>query len=284
MAQDIYSADTIIIDADKQPVVPNLRELWHFRELMLFMIWREWSVRYKQTALGVGWVVLQPIATTIIFSVIFGLFLDVSSQGIPFPVFFLCGLIPWRYFSDAVGRASASLIMNAHLVDKVYFPRLILPGASIITPLADFVFSMIILIITILLFQLNPFSLRLLVLPVLLLLTIIIAAAVGVWFAAMNVRYRDVGQFLPFILQVWMYASPILYPIDYVLAKLPDWAVQLYRLNPMVGIVEGFRWALLDAPAPDWSLAAVSMIPVVLALAVGVLYFHRMERSFGDII
>lgn len=279
-----YTPGTIIIDADEQRHTPDLREVWRYRELMLFMIWREWRVRYKQTALGIGWVVLQPIFTTLIFSVIFGLFLDVPTYDVPFPVFFLCGLVAWKYFADAIGRASGSLVMNAHLVDKVYFPRLILPFSSIIVPLADFVVAFVVLLATILVYQMNPLSARLLVLPLLLLLTVVLAAAVGVWFAALNVRYRDAGQLLPFVLQIWMYGSPILYPISVVADALPDWALRLYRLNPMVGIAEGVRWALVDAPAPDWALTAAGMIVILAVLVSGLVYFSHMEKAFGDII
>ena len=274
----------IIIDADSPQTPIHLGVLWQFRELMFFLMWREWSVRYKQTAFGVGWVILQPIATAAMFSVIFGLFLNAPSNGLPFPVFFLCGLIPWRFYSDGVMRAANSIVMNTHLVEKVYFPRLILPISGVLTPLADFVVAFGVLLATILLFGLNPFSVRWIFLPVFLLLALLTSTGIGLLFAAMNVRYRDVGQFLPFILQIWMYGSPILYPISVVQDTLPAWMIDIYRVNPMVTIVQGFRWALVDSPPPDWQFMAISTVLMLLMLVFGLLYFNATERTFGDII
>lgn len=273
--------NSIIVDAD-QPSL-NLREVWQYRELMGFLIWREWSVRYKQTALGIGWIILQPIATTLIFSTIFGLIFRAPTE-IPFPVFFLCGYVIWKYFSDALNRASMSLVNSSHLISKVYFPRLILPFGSVISPLADFLVASLVLLVTILIYQINPLSIRLFTLPLFVGCAMLIAIAIGLWFSAMNVRYRDVAQLLPFILQVWMYASPIIYPMTLVEETFPDLVVSLYQLNPMVGIVQGFRWALVDGAPPDMLSLAIGMGVVLIVLLGGLRYFTRMEQSFGDII
>ncbi|GAB4517676.1 MAG: ABC transporter permease [Anaerolineae bacterium] len=273
----------IIIDADSRPPLFDFKTLWEHRELLIFMIWREWSVRYKQTALGIGWVIVQPLATTVIFSVVFGLFARIET-AIPYPVFFLAGFVPYRLFADSLGGASNSLTNNAHLVNKVYFPRIIMPLTAIITTLSDFLVALGVLLVTMLIYGLNPFTVNILALPLFVLLALLTSTAMGLWFSALNVRYRDVAQLMPFVVQVWLYASPVIYPIATVKETLPASLFTLYQLNPMVSVIEGFRWALVGGDAPALSLIAINFLTALVVLIAGLAFFNRMERTFGDVI
>ncbi|HEY6200459.1 MAG TPA: ABC transporter permease [Candidatus Binatia bacterium] len=257
----------------------NLRALWEYRELLYFLIWREVKIRYKQTVIGLAWVILQPLITILIFTVVFSHFAGIPSDGIPYPIFAYTGLLPWSYFASAVGRAGNSLLGDAQLLEKVYFPRPIIPISSVVSPLVDFIFGFLVLLGMVMLYGYAP-SIGVAALPLFMLFAAVTALAVGLWFAPLNVRYRDVGHIIPFIIQIWMYASPIIYPVSAVPEK---WKL-LYSLNPMVGVIEGFRWALLSQSAPDYPAMAVGALVVVGLLFGGMVYFSRMERTFADVI
>jgi lipopolysaccharide transport system permease protein len=257
----------------------NLRALWEYRELLYFLIWREVKIRYKQTVFGLAWVILQPLITILIFTVVFSHFARIPSDGIPYPVFAYTGLLPWSYFASAVGRAGSSLLSDAQLLEKVYFPRPIIPLSSVISPLVDFLFGFILLLGMVVLYGYVP-SIGVVALPLFLLLAAVTALAVGLWLAPLNVRYRDIGHTLPFLIQIWMYASPVIYPVSAVPEK---WKL-LYSLNPMVGVIEGFRWALLGNEVPDYTAMVASALVVIVLLFGGMVYFRRMERTFADVV
>lgn len=257
----------------------DFKELWHYRELIYFLTWRDIKVRYKQAVLGVAWALLQPLMTMVIFTVIFGNLLHTPSQGLPYPLFSLTALLPWQLFASALQRSSVSLVGNANLLTKIYFPRLAIPLASIFAALVDFAISFIVLIGVMIYYQYWP-TWNVLWLPLLVVLALMTALAVGLWLSALNVQYRDVQQLVPFLVQVWMYASPIVYPIDTIPAGIWRW---LYGLNPMVGVIQGFRWALLGGAPPDLTLV-ISIAMVLILLVSGLYYFRRMEKTFADIV
>lgn len=262
----------------------NLRDLWLYRELVFFLTWRDIKVRYKQAVLGIAWAVIQPIVTMLVFTFIFNQFLDVKPDaGISeawYPIFAFAGLLPWQFFQGALQRASISLVSNANLLTKVYFPRLIIPSSAVAAGLVDFAISFVIMIGLMIYFGV-PFTLHLLWLPVFLLVALLTALAVGLWFSALNVQYRDVQHMVPFLLTIWMYVSPVVYPID-IINVSKFWQV-IYALNPMVGVIQGFRWALFGTNPPGW-MFFVSLGMVVVLLVSGIFYFRRMERTFADLI
>ncbi|MEN4013013.1 MAG: ABC transporter permease [Bellilinea sp.] len=262
----------------------NLRDMWLYRELIYFLTWRDIKVRYKQALLGIAWAILQPILSMVIFTVIFNRFLEVRPDaGIPdelYPVFGFAALLPWQFFQGALQRAGVSLVTNANLLTKVYFPRLIIPFSAVAAGLVDFFFSFVVLAGLMVAYGL-PFTLRLLWLPLFLLLALLAALAVALWLAALNVQYRDVQHMLPFLLMAWMYASPVVYSAEAITVS-PFWQA-VYALNPMVGVIQGFRWALFGTNPPG--TAMLISAAVVLALFVsGLFYFRRMERIFADMI
>ncbi|MBL8038289.1 MAG: ABC transporter permease [Nitrospira sp.] len=253
--------------------------LWEYRELGYILIWRDVTVRYKQTAIGVAWVILQPLITMLIFTAIFGMLAKVPSDGVWYPVFSLTALLPWTYFSQAVTRAGESVVTNAKIVSKIYFPRLWLPLAMVVSPLIDFALSMI-LLFGLLLYAGIPLSWKVVTLPAFILLAMLTALGLSLFTSAMNAKYRDVGHAIPFVIQIWMYLSPIVYPVSLV----PEQWRWLYGLNPMAGVIEGFRWALLGRTAPDPVVMAESVIVLLLVVLSGLVYFRKMERQFADII
>jgi lipopolysaccharide transport system permease protein len=257
----------------------DLSGLWAYRELLYFLIWRDVKVRYKQSVLGAGWAILQPLLTMLVFTVVFGRFAKVPTGDIPYPLFSLTALLPWNYFASAVGRSGTSIVSSSNLVSKVYFPRLIVPIAAAAAPIVDFAIAFVILIVMQFYYGMSP-SWAVLTLPLFLLLAFATALAVSLWLSALNVRYRDVGYLIPFLLQIGMFVTPVAYPATLVPEK---WRL-LYSLNPMAGVVEGFRWALLGrGAAPDqWML--VSIGAVLLILVTGLMYFHHTEDTFADII
>jgi lipopolysaccharide transport system permease protein len=257
----------------------ELGELWAYRDLLVVLTTREVSVRYRQTAIGVGWVVLQPLLTVFVFTMIFGMLAGLPSEGLAYPIFVFAALLPWTYFAQALGRCATSLVADASLVDKVYFPRLILPLSATLAPLVDFAITLIILFGMLPLFGVLP-SWRILTLPLFLLLAVASVMAFGLWLAALNVRYRDVGNVLPFLLQLWMYASPVAYPMEMVPAR---WRL-LYALNPMASVIAGFRWALLDRGGILPHEAATGIAVVVVLLAGGFVYFGKAEETFVDLL
>jgi lipopolysaccharide transport system permease protein len=257
----------------------NLKELWEYRELIYFLIWRDIKVRYKQTVLGAAWSILKPVMTMVVFTVIFNKFAKIDSEGLPYPIFAFAGLMPWNFFSESINRGGTGLVGNAHLISKVYFPRLIIPLASVTTPVVDFMLSFFVFIAMMIWFGIKP-GYGTLYLPLILFLTLITAFSVSLWLSALNVRYRDVGYTIPFIIQLWLYASPVAYPVSLVPEK---WRF-FYNINPMVGVIEGFRWALLGKDIPDFRLMIVSGIIVVALLCSGILYFRHTEQTFADVI
>ena len=257
----------------------DLRELWRYRELIFFLTWRDIKVRYKQAVLGIAWAVLQPILTVLIFTVIFGVLLSTPSQGLPYPLFALSALLPWQLFASALQRSSVSLVGNANLITKIYFPRLAIPLSTVFAALVDFMVSLLVLLVVMVYYRVMP-GWHILWLPLLILLAVLTALAVGLWLSALNVQYRDVQHMVPFIIQVWMYASPIVYPIEIIPEGI--WRM-LYGLNPMVGVIQGFRWALLGTDPPDITML-ISIGMVIVLLVSGLYYFRRMEKTFADIV
>ena len=257
----------------------DFKELWRYRELIYFLTWRDIKVRYKQAVLGIAWAVLQPLMTMVIFTVIFGNLLGTPSEGIPYPLFSLTALLPWQLFASALQRSSVSLVGNANLLKKIYFPRLAIPLSSIFAALVDFLISFVVLIGVMIYYRYLP-TWNALWLPLLVLLALLTALAVGLWLSALNVQYRDIQQIVPFLVQVWMYASPIVYPIETIPAGI--WR-RLYGLNPMVGVIQGFRWALIGGAPPDLTLV-ISGAMVLILLVSGLYYFRRMEKTFADIV
>ena len=254
-------------------------ELWEYRELLYALVGRELKLRYKQTAIGVSWVLLQPLVTMLIFTVVFGGLAKMPSDGVWYPVFALTALLPWTYFSQAVTRAGGALVSNANLVSKIYFPRILLPLSTIIAPLVDFVLSLG-LLFGMLVYAGIPFTWRFLTLPIFIFIAMISAMGVSLVVSATNVKYRDVGHAIPFIMQIWMFVSPIVYPVSLVPEK---WRF-IYGLNPMAGVIEGFRWAVLEQTAPDPMVMAASFLVFVVFLIVSLVYFRQMERQFADVI
>jgi lipopolysaccharide transport system permease protein len=256
----------------------NLRELWDYRELLYFLTLRDIQIRYKQAALGVAWAVIQPLLAMLIFSAVFGRLAGLPSDG-PYPVFSFAGLLPWQLFSGALSRAGTSLVINRNLLTKVYFPRILIPLSATLAGLVDFGISFLILLGMMAVYRIQ-LTWALLALPVLVLLALFSALGVGLWVSALNVKYRDFEHALPFIIQAWMYASPVAYST----ALIPPGIWQtLYGLNPMAGIIQGFRWALLGGSAPGALFVASSLV-VVIVLVSGVIYFRKMEDGFADIV
>jgi len=270
---------TLRIEPTRGWVALRLGEVVAYRELLYFLVWRDLKVRYKQTALGVAWALLQPMFMMIIFSVFFGNLARVSSDGLPYPIFVYCGLLPWQLFSYALSNAANSLVVNERLVTKVYFPRIALPISTVIAGLVDFAVAFVLLLVLMAYYRCFPSS-AIVTLPYFLLLAVGAAVAVGIGLSALNVRYRDVRYTLPFLTQAWLFATPIAYSSSLVPGR---WRA-LYGLNPMVSVVEGFRWALLDAAPPVASTLFMSSSVVIVGLFLGFRYFLRVERSMADIV
>ena len=257
----------------------DFKELWRYRELVYFLTWRDIKVRYKQAVLGIAWAVLQPVLTVLIFTVVFGILLKTPSQDLPYTLFAISALLPWQLFANALQRSSISLVGNANLITKIYFPRLAIPLSAVMAALVDFGVSFIVLIAMMAYYRYMP-GWNMLWLPVIILFALLTALAVGLWLSAINVQYRDVQHMVPFIVQVWMYASPIVYPIDIIPEGI--WRV-LYGLNPMVGVIQSYRWALLGGDQPDATMW-ISVLVVIILLVSGLFYFRRMEKTFADIV
>jgi lipopolysaccharide transport system permease protein len=257
----------------------GLADLWHYRELILFLTWREIQVRYKQTLLGVAWIVVQPLATTLIFTVIFGMLARIPSDGLPYPLFAMAGLVPWNFFASAYSRGSVSLVGSANLISKVYFPRLAIPISSALSPVVDVGVSMIVLVGLALYYGFMPTLTILMVVP-LLLLTWLVGLGVALWLSALNVRYRDVGHLIPFVTQLWFYATPVIYPVNLIPPQYRVWQ----GLNPLATVVEGFRWAVLGKAPPDGTMVLISLVVAAMLLVGGAYAFRRMERTFADLV
>jgi len=261
----------------------RLRELWEYRELLYFLIWREVKIRYKQAVLGIVWAVLQPVLTMVIFSVVFGRFAGMPSDGLPYPIFAYCALLPWQLFTFSLTESSNSVVVNQRLITKVYFPRVMLPIAAVGVGLLDFAISLVVLLCLIGFYG-GYYGVTvgagLWSVPIWALLAVLTALGVGFWLSALNVRYRDIRYTVPFLAQLWFFATPVVYPTSIV----PEQWRPLFALNPMVGVVDGFRWALLGSPVAPDATVLISIGAVVAILVAGLFYFRRMERTFADVI
>ncbi len=260
-------------------VALQLKELWAYRELLYFLIWRDVKVRYKQTVLGVAWAIIQPVFTMVVFSLFFGRLAKMPSDGIPYPLFSYAALVPWTFFAQGLTLASNSLVGSANLIKKVYFPRLSVPIAAVTSGLIDFSIAFIVLLGMMLYYGIVP-TINVIWLPFLLLLTLMTSLGVSLWLSALNVQFRDVRYILPFLTQLWLFATPIAYPSS--LLSEP-WRT-LYSLNPMVGVVEGFRWALLGAKTAPGPMLIVSTLAALALLVGGAFYFRRLEKTFADVV
>jgi lipopolysaccharide transport system permease protein len=269
---------TIRIRPPKKWVPINFSELWQYRELLYSFVARDVKIRYKQTALGFLWAIIQPLFLMVVFTLFFGNLAKVPSEGIPYPLFSFAALIPWTLFAEGITRSTTSMVSNANIMTKVYFPRLIMPLSGILSPLVDFAIAFVILIFMMAYYGFLP-TIAIVLLPAFILLALLTSLAVGLWLSALNVKYRDFQYTIPFLIQLWLFASPVVYPAS----MLPQsWQV-IYALNPMVGVIEGFRWALLGTNPPE-AMILVSVGVVVLLLVGGLFYFKRMEQYFADVV
>jgi lipopolysaccharide transport system permease protein len=279
------SPPAVLIEPRRGWTSLRLGELWAYRELLYFLVWRDIKVRYKQTALGAAWAVLQPLATMIVFTLFFGRLAKVGSDGLPYPLFSYAGLLPWTFFAQALSQSSGSLVSSSNLITKVYFPRLVIPVASALSPAIDFGIALIVLAGMMAHYQVWP-TINILYFPFLLLLAFGAALGVGMWFSAWNVQYRDVRYVVPFLVQIWLFVTPVIYPtrrvLEYLSARgIPAW---VYGLNPMAGVVEGFRWSLLGTGSHPGVLIAASAAVTGVLLISGAFYFRRMEQTFADVV
>jgi lipopolysaccharide transport system permease protein len=276
------TADTTVIHIQPSSrwVPLRLGELWNYRELAYFFVWRDIKVRYKQTLLGAAWAVIQPFCTMVVFSLFFGKLAEVPSDGVPYPIFAFAALVPWTFFTSGLTQASTSMVENANLIRKVYFPRLIVPLASVLSPAVDFVIAFGVLIAMMLFYGVVP-TVNIVWLPFLLLLALVTSLGVALWLTALNVMYRDVRYTIPFITQFWLFSTPVAYSSSLI---ENDLLRTLYGVNPMVGVVEGFRWALLGTETAPGPIIVVSTAVAVMILIGGAYFFRSMERSFADIV
>ena len=273
------SPQVVVIKPSKGWVSLNLRTLWEYRELLYFLTWRDIKVRYKQTALGAAWAILQPMATMLIFSLFFGRLVKVPSDGIPYPIFAFAALVPWTFFANGLNQSSNSLIASANLLKKVYFPRLAIPIATVLAGVVDFVLAFVVLLLLIAYYRIAP-TINIVWTPLFLALAFVTSLGVGLWMSALNVKYRDVRYVVPFLIQIWLFATPVAYPSS--LLSQP-WRT-IYGLNPMVGVVEGFRWALLGTNTAPGLMVVASSIAALLILITGAFYFRYMEKTFADVV
>jgi lipopolysaccharide transport system permease protein len=272
-------SSSIVIEPRKGYVHVGWRELWAARELFYFLAWRDLKTRYAQTAIGAGWALIQPLLSTLIFTLVFSYLAKVPSDGLPYPLFAFAAILPWSLFARSLERSTLSVVTEGGLIKKVYFPRLIIPIAATFVNLVDFAVGLVILVGMMLWYQIVP-PWTLVFLPLFVGLALMTALSVSLWLSALNVKYRDVASVVPLMTQLWMFASPVLYPASLV----PESMRSYYGLNPMAGVIEGFRWAVLGKAAPDWAMVAVSLGVVVLLLVGGVMFFRRVERTFADLI
>lgn len=277
--QPAQDAPVLVIEPSRGWVGLKLRELWEYRELVYFLVWRDVKVRYKQTALGAAWAILQPLFSMAVFTVVFGNLAKMPSDGIPYPLFSYAALLPWNYFAQGLSSSSDSLVGSANLIRKVYFPRLAIPVAAVCGGVVDFGIAFSVLLLLMGYFGVAPTA-NVVWLPLFLLLALVTALGVGLWLSALNVQYRDVKYTVPFLVQFWMYATPIVYPSS----LLPEPWRTVYGLNPMAGVVEGFRWALLGVKTPPGSMLWVSVVAALALLVSGAYFFRRMEKTFADVV
>lgn len=269
---------TIRIRPPKKWAPINFSELWNSHELLYFFTWRDVKIRYKQTALGFLWAIIQPLFMMVVFTLFFGNLAKVPSEGIPYPLFNFAALLPWTLFAEGLTRSTTSMVSNANIMTKVYFPRLLMPISGILSPLVDFAIAFIILLLMMAFFGFVP-TIAIVLLPAFILLAIMTSLSVGLWLSALNVKYRDFQYTIPFLIQLWLFASPVVYPSS----MLPEQFRLIYGLNPMAGVIEGFRWALLGTNPPE-AMILVSVGVVILLFVGGLFYFKRMEQYFADVV
>jgi lipopolysaccharide transport system permease protein len=269
----------LIAPAERWPTI-DFGELWDYRGLLVLLVWRDVKSRYSQTVLGAGWAILQPMLSMVVFTLIFGRFARIPSDGVPYPVFSLAALVPWSYFASALSGSSNSLTLHRNLLVKVYFPRLVIPAAPVLAALVDFGIAFTVLLLVMLGFGILPGIQTVVMLPLLLLIILMTVLGTGYWLAALNVQYRDVRHVSPFLLQIWMYASPIVYPMSLV----PESYRSIYALNPMAGVISAFRSMLLGTPGPSPGQLAISMAGGLVILIAGAIYFRHTERVFADVV
>ena len=268
---------TVRIEPPRGWLELRLREVWEYRELLYFFVWRDVKIRYKQTVIGIAWVILQPLLTMGVFTLFFGRLAKLPSQGLPYPVFYFAALVPWMYFSYALQSATNVVVENQRVITKVYFPRLVLPFSAVLSGLVDFAIGFVVLVILTLGYGIRP-TIAAMWLPLLLLLAILTALGVGLWMSALNALYRDVRYVMPFVVQFWMFASPVAYPS----ALVPERWRWLYGLNPMAGVIDGFRWALTGHGQPPGAVMLASVAMVAVVLVGGLFFFQRMEGTVAD--
>jgi lipopolysaccharide transport system permease protein len=274
-----HAGPTMRIEPSRGWVSLKLGELWEYRELLYFLIWRDIKVRYKQTVLGAAWAIIQPLFTMVVFSLFFGQLGKMPSDGIPYPIFSFAALVPWTFFANGLSQSSNSLVGSSNLITKVYFPRLVVPLSAVLSGVVDFLIAFLVLLGMMFLFGMVP-TLNVVWLPLFFLLALITSLGVGLWFSALNVEFRDVRYVITFVTQLWLFATPIAYPSS----MLPEPWRTIYGLNPMAGVVEGFRWALLGTNSAPGPIIAVSSVMAVVILITGAFYFRRMERTFADFV
>jgi lipopolysaccharide transport system permease protein len=275
----------VVIEPTRRAAALRLGELWAYRELLYFLVWRDVKVRYKQTALGAAWAILQPLMTAAVFTIFFGRLAGIASDGLPYPLFSYTGLLVWTFFSQGLSKSSNSVVGSAQLITKVYFPRLVIPIAAVLSGLVDLAVALPVLAAMMWYYGIWP-GVAVLAVPFLALLALVAATGVGLWLSALNVEYRDVRYVVPFLVQLWLFVTPVIYPANILAPRLqrlglPTW---LWGVNPMAGVVEGFRWAVLDAPTSPGPLIAASTVTGLALLLSGAWYFRRVERSFADVV
>jgi len=280
MANAVAELPRTTIRPSKGWVRINFRELWDYRELLYFLIWRDIKVRYKQTVLGAAWAVIQPFSTMVVFSIFFGRLAKIPSDGLPYPIFAYCALLPWGLFAGALVGVGQSVVASQNLISKVYFPRLVIPISRVLAGLMDFGIAFIMLLGLMAYYRISPSPIAIITVPLLLVFALTTALAVGLWLTVLNVMYRDVRYTIPFLVQFWLFATPVVYPASLV----PEPWRAFYGLNPMAGVVEGFRWALLGTANAPGPILGVSISVVVILLVGGLLYFRRMEKIFADMV
>ncbi|MCO6449749.1 MAG: ABC transporter permease [Caldilineales bacterium] len=280
---NLPAPEVIVIERSRGLSALQLRALWEYRELLYFLVWRDVKVRYKQTVLGILWIILQPVVSMVVFTALFGVLLQVPTGDIPYPVFLYSAMLPWNYFAGSLTRSSTSLVGSAHLITKVYFPRLVIPISGVMSGLVDFAVAFLVLIVLMFFYRISPTT-NTIFLPLFLLLAMVTALGFGLWLAALNVRYRDVNYLVPFLVQIWMYLTPVVYGSNLI----PEPYRWLLALNPMTGVVAGFRWALLGEYAPGYTAPdGLFFVSVAISLAVlvsGAFFFRSTERTFADVI
>jgi homopolymeric O-antigen transport system permease protein len=277
--QSARNVNVIRIEPARGWVSLKLREFWDYRELLYFLVWRDVKVRYKQTMLGVSWAVIQPVVTMIIFSLFFGRLAKIPSDGLPYPLFNLAGLVPWNLFANGLSSISNSLVDSSNLIKKVYFPRLAVPVGALLSGVVDFALAFVVLLALMVYYGVRPTG-NVIFLPLLILLALVTCLGTGLWLSALNVQYRDVRYVVPFMIQLWLFASPIVYPSS-MLSE--PWRT-VYGINPMVGVIEGARWALLGTNTAPGPIIVVSSVAALLLLISGAFYFRRMEKTFADVL